>query len=210
MTGRVLTIAQQKGGSGKTTLAVNIAMAFRARGDRVALVDIDPQGSLGQWYMARRDRLGEEEGLTFGTSSAWGVSFECEKLTRDHDWVVVDTPPKIDAGLRPALRASDLVVVPLAVSHVDLWATRGVLDLAAREECATLLVMNRAAPRARLTAQVEEAMADLNAPRADTILCNRVLFAETLGGGSSVIEARRSSPAAAEVTALTDEISAHF
>ena len=132
MAGKVITLAQQKGGSGKTTLAVNLAVAFARRGMTVALLDTDPQGSLGRWFMARRDRLGDA-GMEFSTASAWGVSYECEKLRRVVDVVLVDTPPKVDADLRPALREADLILVPVAASHVDLWATEGVLDLAARE-----------------------------------------------------------------------------
>ena len=53
--GHVITLAQQKGGSGKTTIAVNLAVAFLKRGRSVALLDTDPQGSLGRWFMARRE-----------------------------------------------------------------------------------------------------------------------------------------------------------
>ena len=67
--GKVVTVAQQKGGSGKTTLAVNLAVEFRRRGLRVALLDTDPQGSLGRWFIARRERLGEA-GMEFSTASA--------------------------------------------------------------------------------------------------------------------------------------------
>ena len=129
MAGHVITIAQQKGGSGKTTLAANLAVAFARAGKSVALLDTDPQGSLGRWFMARREARDGEAGLEFGTASAWGVSYECEKLRREFDIVLVDTPPKIDADLRPALREADLVLVPVASSHVDLWATEGVLSL---------------------------------------------------------------------------------
>ena len=59
MAGKVITIAQQKGGSGKTTLAVNLAVAFTRRGMTVALLDTDPQGSLGRWFLTRRERLGQ-------------------------------------------------------------------------------------------------------------------------------------------------------
>ena len=73
MAGKVIAVAQQKGGSGKTTIAVNLAVAFLRQGQSVALLDTDPQGSLGRWFMTRRERMGEP-GVEFTTSSAWGVS----------------------------------------------------------------------------------------------------------------------------------------
>ncbi|MEL6516481.1 MAG: ParA family protein, partial [Pseudomonadota bacterium] len=81
--GHVITVAQQKGGSGKTTIAANLAVAFARQGRSVALLDTDPQGSLGRWFMARRE-LGLED-LEFSTASAWGVSYECDKLRKEHD-----------------------------------------------------------------------------------------------------------------------------
>lgn len=205
MAGTVLTLAQQKGGAGKTTLAANLAAEARRRGLSVALLDTDPQGSLGRWFMARRDRM-PDPGMDFATASAWGVSYECEKLVRDHDLVVLDTPPKVDADLRPALRQAALVLVPLAVSHLDLWALEGVLDLVRREGREARLVLNRASPRARLTATLGTAIGELDVPRTETVIRNRVIYAETLGVGGTVVEAAPSGPAAAEIAALWDEI----
>ena len=108
MAGRIITVAQQKGGSGKTTLTVNLAVALRRKGFSVAVLDTDPQGSLGRWFMERLDRVGEDAWQEFSTSSAWGVSYEGEKLKRRFDVVLIDTPPKIESDLRPALRVADL------------------------------------------------------------------------------------------------------
>ncbi len=204
MTGKVITLAQQKGGSGKTTLAANLAVALARQGRSVALLDTDPQGSLGRWFMARRERLGEA-GLDFATASAWGVTYECEKLRKLVQVVIVDTPPKVDADLRPALREADLILVPVAASHVDLWATEGVLDLAAREGRRATVVLNRAKAGTRLAAEVAGAAAELNAEVAAAQLANRVAYAETLGQGLGVQEGR-AGPAAAEVAALTAEV----
>ncbi len=203
--GKVITIAQQKGGSGKTTLAVNLAVAFSASGLRVAVLDTDPQGSLGRWFMARRDRLGDP-GMEFSTASAWGVSYECEKLKKINDIVIVDTPPKVDADLRPALREADLVLVPVASSHVDLWATDGVLDLVARENRRALLVLNRIKAGTRLAEDVAEAASKL-AEVATSRFGQRVVFAETLGNGLAAPEAGKSA-ASAEVMALMTEVRA--
>lgn len=209
MTGRIITVAQQKGGSGKTTLAANLACAWRREGARVALIDTDPQGSLGRWFMERLGALPADEGLEFSTSSAWGAAYEADKLKRRFDLVIIDTPPKIDSDLRPALRVADLVVVPVATSHVDLWATEGVLDLARRDKADVLVVLNRTRPNTRLSVEVAQKAAELGAQVADTQVANRVVYAETLGLGLGAIE-RPKGPAMAEMAALTDEILARI
>jgi chromosome partitioning protein len=210
MTGHVITVAQQKGGSGKTTLTANLALHFAGTGKSVAVLDTDPQGSLGRWFMSRLEKTGGKPGFDFGTASAWGVSYECEKLRQQHDLVFIDTPPKIDADLRPALREADLVLIPIATSHVDLWATESVLELARREDRPVLAVLNRVSARARLTADVRQKMDEMELPRAQTSLGNRVAYAEALGDGSAVFEKARRGPAAEEIAALADEILAEL
>ena len=107
MSGSIITIAQQKGGSGKTTLAATLATAFLDVGKTVAIVDTDPQGSLGKWFMTRLDAKGDDPKLMFATATAWGINYELRSLSDKADIVIVDTPPKADSDLRPALRAAD-------------------------------------------------------------------------------------------------------
>ncbi|WP_312529058.1 ParA family partition ATPase [Paracoccus sp. (in: a-proteobacteria)] len=210
MAGRIITVAQQKGGSGKTTLAVNLAIELRRRDYSVALIDTDPQGSLGRWFIERLGRRGEDEGLEFSTSSAWGASYESEKLKKRFDFVIIDTPPKIDSDLRPSLRAADLIVVPVAISHVDLWATEGVLDLAKREKAEAMIILNRARPNTRLSIEVAAKAQEMGAGLARTQIANRIAYAEALGRGLSASESSRNPALQAELTALIDEILSHW
>jgi chromosome partitioning protein len=205
MAGKVITIAQQKGGSGKTTIAANLAVGLVRDGARVALLDTDPQGSLGRWFMARHgDGLSDME---FSTASAWGVGYECDKLKKTNDFVILDTPPKVDADLRPALRVSDLVIVPVATSQVDVWAVESVLDLVTRENRRALVVLNRYKSGTRVGADVAAALGDMDVTVAQTTLGNRVVFAETLGLGRGVQE-RGKGAAFDEVVSLVAEVRA--
>ena len=204
--GHVITIAQQKGGSGKTTLAVNLAVGFAQAGQSVALMDTDPQGSAGRWFMTRAEAQ-EQPGLEFSTASAWGVTYEVRKLADAHDIVIIDTPPKSDSDLRPALRAADLVLIPVATSHLDLWAVEAVLDLIDRAGKPALIVMTRARVGTRLGADIAAQVAEMQAAVAGTPMANRVVYAETLGAGKAALEAPRG-PAHDEVRALVAEVQA--
>ena len=173
----IITIAQQKGGSGKTTVAAHLAVAFSRAGKSVAILDIDPQGSLGAWFERREAAMGEgETGFEFRTASGWGSRREARQLARGHDIVVIDTPPKSDLDLRPAIEVADLVIVPLQPTPVDLWATDPTLQMIAKEEKRCLLVINRAVQRALLTAEIAGRVDELGHRVARTWIGSRVAF----------------------------------
>lgn len=199
----VVTVAQQKGGSGKTTLAANLAVAMARSGRDVAILDTDPQGSLGRWFMTRREMMAP--GLDFSTASAWGVGYECDKLRKSCDFIIIDTPPKVDSDLRPALRESDLVIVPVATSQVDLWAVDSILDLADRVGRPTMVVLNRYKAGTRVSEEVDAALLERKTRRASAVIGNRVVYAETLGQGKGVQE-RGKGAWTTEMEALRDEV----
>lgn len=212
MTGKIVTIAQQKGGTGKTTLSAHLAVAWADGGNRsVALLDVDPQGSLGEWFEARETALGEQgAGLEFRTASGWGARREAQRLARVHDFVVVDTPPHADLDAKPAIESADLVVIPVQPTPMDLWATRTTLDMLSSSGLAGVIVLNRLPARGRLAGEMVEAMTGMGGDIAASALGNRVAFAECLGRGLTVLDRGGNAKAVAEIKALADELRARL
>lgn len=210
MTGKVFTVAQQKGGAGKTTLAAHLAIAWAQLGYRVATVDIDPQGSLTRWHAVRAEATGGQPGFTHVQITGWRTQAEVEKLARAHDIVVIDSPPHAQTEARIAVRAATLVVAPVQPSPMDLWAVHPTIDLAAQEKRRLLLVLNRVPPRARIADELIAKVHELVDPPAVELAAaqvgNRTAYAGTLMTGLSVTEAARKTQAAAEMQALAQEI----
>ncbi len=207
MASKVITVAQQKGGAGKTTLVAHLAVAYTAAGKSVAAVDIDPQQSLAMWYGMREARFGDAgAGLLVSQVKGWRSRGEIEALARDHDLVLVDSPPHAETEARIAIRAADLVVVPVQPSPMDVWATRPTLELAAAEKVPALLVLNRVPPRANLTGDMLAEVERLGVRIAEARIGNRVAFAAALAEGRAVSEAQPRGRAAQEIAALAKEI----
>ena len=206
MSGKIICVAQQKGGAGKTTLVSNLAIAFLAEGKSVALLDTDPQGSLGKWLDIREETLGENANLRFATATAYGISRAIRGFSGAADVILIDTPPKADSDVRWVLRDSDLVLVPVSVSQADVWATHDLLDLADRAEKPTYIVMNRTRAGTRVGEQVAKSVAQFEAKQLHSSMANRVIYAEALGSGLGVMEAKRTGSASDEVRALAQEV----
>ena len=157
MLSKVITIAQQKGGTGKTTLAVNLALAFiKYHNLKVAIIDTDPQGSLGKWFMIRSEKNISNNNLTFKTASLWGAQYESKILKQEHDIIIIDTPPKIESDARPSIEAADLVLIPVAPSPVDFWATEPIIEIAKKAKRKILIQINRANHRSKLIDKTHE------------------------------------------------------
>lgn len=204
MVAKIITIAQQKGGAGKTTMAAHLAVAWASSGRRkVAIIDTDPQGSLTQWHQIREARMGEgATNLTFASISGWRVRSEIDRLKQTHDLIIIDSPPHTDAEARTAIRAADLVVIPLQPSPMDVWATSATINICKQERVPVKMVLNRVNPQAKLTTAISGEMIGLTANRFG----NRVIFAGALMHGYGVTEAQPNSLAADEVRALGQEI----
>jgi len=207
MVGKVFTIAQQKGGAGKSTLAAHLAVGWMQKKKSVALIDIDPQGSLSSWYAVRQSVLGPENtGLTFHAVTGWRTKNTVDSVAKDHDIVIIDSPPHAETEAKIAVRAADLVVVPSQPSPMDVWATKPTLELAEKEKSSAVMVLNRVPPRASLTARMIERLNELAVDVATAKIGNRVAFAESMVDGLTALELKPRSVAAAEVRSLAAEL----
>jgi chromosome partitioning protein len=201
----VITVAQQKGGTGKTTLAANLAVAL-APDRRVALLDIDPQKSLCRWHSLRRARLRQAAALAFSDISGWRLPAELDRLKREHDVVLIDSPPQLDTDARVAVRAADLVLVPIQPSLPDVWAAEGTLKLAADERRPAHLMFNRAPPASKLRDAIAADVAGRGLPLLRSSLGNRAGFVHAFAAGLGVTEAAPRSTAAKELRSLLAEV----
>jgi chromosome partitioning protein len=207
MAGLVVTIAQRKGGAGKTTLAAQLAVAWLRQGLRVALLDIDPQGSLAAWVDLRRTRLGVEPiGFEFAALPGWRAGQWIEDRARSADLVAIDNPPHAETEAQIAVRAAGLVLIPVQPSPLDLWATEATLKMARDERRRSLVVLNRVPPRSGLTDRIAADLAESGAPIASTRIGNRVALVRAMSSGLGVAESPGASLAAAEIIALADEV----
>ncbi len=200
----VITVAQQKGGAGKTTLAANLAAALAPR-RRVAVLDIDPQRSLARWHALRSARTGAAP-VMLSDLSGWRLASELDRLRRSHDVLIVDSPPQIDTDARLAVRGADLVLVPLQPSPPDLWAAEGTLALAGAERRPARLVLNRVPASGRLRSEVEDHIGRRGFPVLAATLGNRAGIAAAFAHGLGITETAPRSVAATEMRALLAEI----
>jgi chromosome partitioning protein len=172
----------------------------------VALLDIDPQKSLGRWHSLRRARLQQAAALAFSDIAGWRLPAELERLKRDHDVVLIDSPPQLDTDARVAVRAADLVLVPIQPSMPDVWAAEGTLRLAAEERRPAHLMFNRTPPASKLRDAIATDLADRQLPLLRSTLGNRAGFAHAFAAGLGVTEVAPRSTAAAELRALLAEL----
>ena len=207
MLSKVITISQQKGGTGKTTLAVHLAMAFiKYHNLKVAIIDTDPHGSLGKWFMIRSEIYVSNDNLTYKPASLWGAQYESKTLKNDHDIIVIDTPPKIESDARPAIEAADLVLIPMAASHVDFWATGAIVEIAKKANKKILVQINRSSQRSKLINKTNEFVKSLDLSSTKTIIGNRQIYTSAMGEGKTAVEKQKKGAAVEEIKNLSEQI----
>ncbi|MCW4460801.1 AAA family ATPase [Sphingomonas sp. BT-65] len=208
----IVALLNQKGGVGKTTLALHLAGAWAAEGRPVLLVDADPQASALDWSDARaREGLDRRFGVVGLPRET--LHRELPALARGAAHILIDGPPRVTGVARAALLAADLVLVPVQPSPLDGWASAEMLRLIEearlfRPELAARFALNRCAPRTHLLRDTAAALAAADPPRLDSRIGQRVAFAEAMRTGRLADELDPAGPAAAEIAALAAEVEA--
>lgn len=206
----IVALLNQKGGVGKTTLALHIAGEWARQGKRVIVIDADPQGSALDWSEQRSrealPRLFGVVGLARDT-----LHREAPELARDADHVVIDGPPRVAGLMRSALLAADVVLIPALPSPFDGWASAEMLKLLDearifRPQLVARFALNRCGARTVIARETAAALAEHDPPVLATRIGQRVVFADAARTGRLAAEIDANSSAACEIAALSAEI----
>jgi len=206
MTGKVITVAQHKGGAGKTTLSTQLAAALQQDGAEVLVIDVDPQGSTTEWHKVRCTTLGRKNRIVLMQTQGWKMMREVPRLSKEYDFIIIDTPPHAESESSIAVRLADLVLMPVQPSPLDVWACAPTLKIILSEKRPLMLVMNRVPPKSNLNSTIMDKLDKMGIQVAKQSLGNRVSFASSIMQGLGVIESDPRSLAAEEIHALLKEI----
>lgn len=204
---RVIAFASQKGGSGKSTLAAHLSVMADNPKRPALLIDADPQGSLAFWHELR-----QVETPVLVKCEASEIDATMEAARRDGiEWVFVDTPPHNAPAIADAMRAADLIIIPLRPAVFDLAAVAKTLDMARALSKPVLPVINSAPPRrgiaqAPVVSEAREALLSMHATPWAGQVTQRAAFAHALASGQAVGEFEPASPAAREMGDLWQEV----
>lgn len=203
----IISVENQKGGVGKTTIAIHIAQALAMSNLAVLLVDADPQGSARDWAAARED----EPAFSVIGLDRPTLHRDLPAIASNYDHVVIDGPPRVTDLARSVIIAADLVVIPVQPSPYDVWAASDVVGLIKeasvfKENLKSVFVINRKIVNSAIGRDVVDALSSYEIPVLKSSVCQRIVFAESAATGMTVLETNAKSSAAKEIKALVDEL----
>lgn len=202
----VISVLNPKGGSGKTTLTTNLAQALHLRGDKVLIVDSDPQGSARDWHAAS-----EANPLPLVSLDRANNIKTLSSMTSNYDHIVLDGAAKLEDIIAAAIKASDFILIPVQPSPYDIWAASDLVDfIKARQEVTdgrprAAFVITRHIEGTRLGDDVRKALDEYELPVFRTAITQRQVYPQTASEGRTVLDGDNAK-AREEIGALADEL----
>jgi chromosome partitioning protein len=203
---KTIAVLNQKGGSGKTTVSTHLARALQLAGAEVVLVDSDPQGSARDWAAAREDQPVTVVGIDRPI-----IEKSLKPFARA-DYVIIDGAPSIEALAVSAIKAANLVLIPVQPSPYDIWATADLVDLVkARIEVLdgalkAAFIISRAIKGTRIGAEITEALTGYGLPILEARVHQRVAYPTSAASGGTVFDLEPNGEGVAEIRALANEV----
>lgn len=203
---QVIAVLNQKGGAGKTTIATHLARALQLRGSDILLVDSDPQGSARDWAAVREDQTVPVVGIDRPT-----IERDLKQIA-EKEYVVIDGAPQAHDLAVSAIKAADLVLIPVQPSPYDIWATSDLVELVKQRieitdgKLQAAFVVSRAIKGTKIGSEVNEALTGYDLPILETRITQRVIYPVSAASGSTVLDEEPNSEASSEIKALVDEI----
>ncbi|SRR6266540_3504642 len=213
MAAKVVAVVNQKGGSGKTTLTMQLAGTLAKRGVKILVVDADAQGTATRWSSSAPDDTPFPAPVVGLSAAGTKVHREVAKFTDDYTLIMIDCPPALDnPAPHSALLIADLALVPIIPSPPDLWAAVGIRQLietlsAINKGLQARLVINNMEPRTSLAKEALDILPEFGIPLVETILHHRTAYRQSAAFGGTVHHlGSKAAPAIREIEALADEV----
>lgn len=195
---KIIAVISQKGGAGKTTIALHLAVAAERDGKQTAVIDLDPQASATSWGDSRET---EEPAIVSAQSSRLGQVLEAAKKG-GADFVIIDTAPHSESSALAAARAADLILIPCRPAILDLRAIGNTIDLAKMAGKPAAVVLNAVPPRGAIADDAAAAVAGYGVEIVPVSFGQRAAFQHSLTGGQTAQEYEPGGKAAEEALQL--------
>jgi chromosome partitioning protein len=213
MPARIIAVVNQKGGSGKTTISMQLAGALSRRKGRVLVVDADPQGTATRWAASAEDDHPFPAAVVGLSAANNKVHREVRKFVDNYDYIIIDCPPAADSPVpQSALLVADLALVPIIPSPLDMWAAVGIREVIStvsdlNEDLRARLIINQCQPNTTLAQEALEVLPEFGIELCNTYICQRQVYRQSAVFGQTVHDfGSKATAATEEIEALTDEV----